>query len=209
MHTHITRLAMRLDRLCCPSPSRLHKRRTNVCPEFSPQDCDFHPSQNIVLATTITGTAELFRYELEEEKKEGGITAEPMHAEQIHKVSCRAARFISSGDYFVTASLNKSMAAVSTETGKVLQRFKGAHEAAINRLAGTCLKGYTACLPLFSTANLLFCSIFLVPSYPQCSTRAWSPQEMTRAALGSGTRVNRPRQGSLMSSRSTRTSSLT
>lgn len=50
-------------------------------------------------------------------------------------MSCRAARFLGSGDYFATASLNKSLAAVNTETGKVLFRLKDAHEAPVNRLA--------------------------------------------------------------------------
>lgn len=80
--------------------------------------------------------------------------------EKIHKVSCRSVRFLGDGEQFVTCSLNKSLALVDTETGKVAHRLKQAHEAPINRLLGKRWSGGARAQPRMATSPALSCAVF-------------------------------------------------
>ncbi|GAB4816296.1 hypothetical protein N2152v2_003342 [Parachlorella kessleri] len=95
--------------------------------EDQPMDCDFHPTRPLLATGLIDGKLLLHSY------SRNGVTK--CSSLKAHGASCRAVRFLQSGDLVITASTDQSLLAVDVETGKAKARKKEAHENAINRLA--------------------------------------------------------------------------
>lgn len=101
---------------------------THPC-AVTPQDVDFHPSQCLLATGVIDGHLVLHSFDRQ--------AAQQRHKVKAHGTSCRAVRFSGDGALVYTASTDETILAVDAATGAAQARKKGAHDAAINRLATT------------------------------------------------------------------------
>uniref|UniRef100_A0A0E0EFK9 Uncharacterized protein n=1 Tax=Oryza meridionalis TaxID=40149 RepID=A0A0E0EFK9_9ORYZ len=122
--------------------------------EEMPFDLAFHPSSPLVATSLITGELYLFRYAAESQP-------ERLFAAKAHKESCRAVRFVESGN----GSADCSILASDVETGKPIARLEDAHENGINRLV--CLTETTVasgddegCIKVWDTRERSCCNNF-------------------------------------------------
>uniref|UniRef100_A0A0E0QCA3 WD repeat-containing protein 55 n=1 Tax=Oryza rufipogon TaxID=4529 RepID=A0A0E0QCA3_ORYRU len=122
--------------------------------EEMPFDLAFHPSSPLVATSLITGELYLFRYAAESQP-------ERLFAAKSHKESCRAVRFVESGN----GSADCSILASDVETGKPIARLEDAHENGINRLV--CLTETTVasgddegCIKVWDTRERSCCNTF-------------------------------------------------
>jgi WD40 repeat protein len=93
------------------------------------QDIDFHPTQHLLATGLIDGRLLLHAV--------SRAAAEQRHALKAHDKEhpCRAVRFSLGGHLVLTASTDMSLLAVDVATGAASARKRGAHAAAISRLA--------------------------------------------------------------------------
>ncbi|KMZ62002.1 WD-40 repeat protein [Zostera marina] len=92
-----------------------------------PFDLDFHPSSPLLATALISGDLHLYRYVADgQSQRILNIAA--------HTESCRAVRFVNSGEVLLTASPDLSLLATDVETGTAIARLNDAHGAAINRV---------------------------------------------------------------------------
>eukprot|EP00899_Mesostigma_viride_P008768 jgi/Mesvir1/17893/Mv12963-RA.1 len=95
--------------------------------DAQPMDVDFHPSRKLIAVGTIDGHVQIFEYE--------GDRTNRKLSSKLHAESARAVRFIENGRMLLSASADRTIAAVDTETCQLSARLTDAHSCPINRLA--------------------------------------------------------------------------
>jgi len=83
-------------------------------------DAQFHPSEPLLVASTITGEVEMYRFDVE------GRSAERVRCIESHKKSCRTAKFVqsSTSPLMASTSADKFAALTDAETGSCVWRCK-------------------------------------------------------------------------------------
>ncbi|WOK97085.1 WD repeat-containing protein 55 [Canna indica] len=126
--------------------------------EKLPFDMDFHPSSPLVVTGLINGDIHMYRY---------AIDSQPQRMLEVraHKESCRAVRFVNSGQVILTASPDCSILATDVGTGKAIARLENAHGDAINRLVNltetTIASGDDeGCIKVWDTRQHACCNTF-------------------------------------------------
>ncbi|KAJ2159034.1 hypothetical protein GGF46_003326 [Coemansia sp. RSA 552] len=87
-------------------------------------DVAFHPEQDLVASSLITGHVFVHRYSVEGNERQLRLKA--------HKKSCRSVCFSGDGALLYTASKDKSWQALDVETGAEAVRYAAAHEKPLN-----------------------------------------------------------------------------
>lgn len=133
------------------------------------QDVDFHPSEPLIATGLIDGKLLLHSYSAE--------AVAQREAMKAHSASCRAVRFLLSGELLISASADQSLLAVDVETGKPAARKKAAHDNAINRLAAvgqtvtaSGARGGAGCV---ASGTYVGSSFGMVSGWPGCLTVGW------------------------------------
>uniref|UniRef100_A0A1B6E1Q1 WD repeat-containing protein 55 homolog n=1 Tax=Clastoptera arizonana TaxID=38151 RepID=A0A1B6E1Q1_9HEMI len=83
-------------------------------------DISFHPSDDIIAAATIVGDVLIYKYSV--------VGTELVKTLEVHRKSCRAVEFSSSGKTVITGSKDKSLIITDVETTKLNKCFDDAHE---------------------------------------------------------------------------------
>eukprot|EP00727_Mastigamoeba_balamuthi_P000022 m51a1_g10016 putative wd g-beta repeat-containing protein (490) ;mRNA; f:65857-67660 len=91
-----------------------------------PFDIAFHPHDNIVAVSLISGAVRIYRFT--------GEGNELLHGKKVHAESCRAISFNHEGDLLFTASRDKSVRVVDVETGSLCFSLPDAHPDPINAM---------------------------------------------------------------------------
>ncbi|KAJ4726922.1 WD repeat-containing protein 55 [Melia azedarach] len=123
-----------------------------------PFGLDFHPSDQLVAATLITGDLHLYRY-----NADAGL--QKVLDVNAHKESCRAVRFINGGQAMLTGSADCSILATDVETGTTIARLENSHEEAIyclvNLTESTIASGDDqGCIKVWDTRQRTLCNSF-------------------------------------------------
>lgn len=88
-------------------------------------DVQFHPVEPLLVAATIEGAIEVYRYNAGDEGTPGSGTAELLRSLQIHSESCRSARFLAgAAPRLASCSADWFAALADVETGKRMWRGK-------------------------------------------------------------------------------------
>lgn len=98
----------------------------NIDTEDYPTDVSFHPNQNILAISTVTGDVLIYRYENEENKL--------LYTHEIHRKAVRDVEFSSDGRALFSASRDKSIILSDFETGKFKRFYDNAHAEPIYTL---------------------------------------------------------------------------
>ncbi|KAL6562687.1 hypothetical protein OROGR_003694 [Orobanche gracilis] len=133
----------------------------------TPFGLDFHPNDHLVAVSLINGKFQLYRY--------GGASAQSSHLirlfeKEAHSCgSCRAVRFINSGQAMLVASSVGSILAADLETGSPIARFENTHEHAIysmvNITESTIATGHDdGFIKIWDTRQRTCCNSFDPPS---------------------------------------------
>lgn len=98
----------------------------NIDTEDYPTDLSFHPNQNILAISTVTGDVIIYRYENEENKL--------LYTHEIHSKAVRDIEFSADGRALFSASRDKSIILSDFETGQFKRFWDNAHEEPIYTL---------------------------------------------------------------------------
>ncbi|KAL7051075.1 hypothetical protein ACKWTF_004321 [Chironomus riparius] len=98
----------------------------NIDTEDYPTDLSFHPNQNILAISTITGDVLIYRYKNEENKL--------LYTHEIHSKAVRDIEFSTDGLALFSTSRDKSIILSDFETGKFKRFWDNAHEEPIYTL---------------------------------------------------------------------------
>ncbi|GLH05045.1 WD repeat-containing protein 55 homolog [Gryllus bimaculatus] len=95
------------------------------CEDFVTDIC-FHPSEDIIVAATVTGDALVYKY-----NNDNNELSETL---ELHLKSCRDVEFNDDGTLLYSTSKDKSIMVSDMETGKLKQVYENAHDAPVYSL---------------------------------------------------------------------------
>lgn len=99
----------------------------NIDTEDYPTDLSFHPGENILAISTVTGDVLIYRYSNEENTL--------LHTHEIHSKAVRDIEFSADGRDLFSASRDKSIVISDIETGKFKRFWDRAHDDPIYTLS--------------------------------------------------------------------------